>query len=405
MDWTMEQYDFLIVGGGVVGLATAMELTHRFPGKKTVVVEKERSLASHQSTHNSGVIHSGIYYRPGSLKAKTCVEGAREMKAFCKEHHISMEETGKLILATDESELPRLEELYRRGIENGVCGVSILDEQGIQQKEPYAKGIRALWVPGTSIVSYRQVCDKFAEMICGRNGKIRLGEKVYGITVKEDNILVSTTKETIATSYLINCAGLHSDQVASMAGVDPGVLIVPFRGEYYRFKEGKEYYVKGLIYPVPNPALPFLGVHFTKMIDGGVELGPNAVLALKREGYSKISFSLANILETLTYMGFWKMALRYWKTGIGEMVRSFCKSAFLHDARRMIPDIKSEDIEPYKAGVRAQALDSSGNLVDDFWVKESHRMVHVLNAPSPAATASICIGRQIVDMCKDKFSL
>ncbi len=400
-------YDFLVVGAGIVGLATAMELVQRFPDKKIVVVEKEDGLGKHQTTHNSGVIHSGIYYKPGSLKAQTCVKGVELMKAFCREHHIPLEETGKLILATHPKELPRLESLFQRSKANDIPGVQILEPPQIKEKEPHVAGLRALWVPSTSIVDYEKVCEQFAAIIRGRNGEIRLCEEVIGIKVADEIITVKTKKDVLQTKYLINCAGLFSDRIALMAGIDPGVRIVPFRGEYYKFKDDKCHYVKGLIYPVPDPALPFLGVHFTRMIKGGVEIGPNAVLAFKREGYTKTSFSLCDTFQSLTYLGFWRMAvnLKFMKIGVSEMYRSFFKKAFLNCARRMIPAIQDNDVIPYKSGVRAQALGPNGALVDDFWVKETHRMVHVLNAPSPAATASICIGQQIVDMCQAKFGL
>ena len=397
--------DFVIVGGGIVGLATAMELTRCFPDKQIAIIEKEQQIARHQSTHNSGVIHSGIYYRPGSLKAKTCVEGVNLIKAFCREHSIPMQETGKVIVATDAVEIPRLENLQKRAAENGISGVETLDAEELKQREPYANGLRALWVPTTAIVSYEGVCNKFAEIISARNGKIYLEERVKAIKVQDEEITVYTSKKEIGTRYLINCAGLLSDKVAQLAGINPGLRIVPFRGEYYKFKQGKNDYVRGLIYPVPDPELPFLGVHYTKMIDGGVEIGPNAVLAFNREGYRKTSFSLGSIWNTLTYGGFWKMSLRFWKIGIGEMYRSLSKKAFMNDARRMLPAIQDEDVEPYKTGVRAQAVAPDGALIDDFWVKDAHRMIHVLNAPSPAATACICIGRQIVDMAKEKFAL
>lgn len=398
-------YDFLVIGAGIVGLAVAMELSNRFPDKKIVVVEKEDGLGRHQTTHNSGVIHSGIYYKPGSLKAKTCVEGVKLLKAFCREHHVPMQEVGKVIIATNQAELPRLENLYQRGIQNGVTGVEIVGPEQIKEKEPYLKGIKGLWVPGTSIVDYEEVCKKYAEIVTGRHGEVRLNEKVTAIKVADSAITVKTNKSVLTTNYLINCAGLFSDRIAMMAGVNPGVRIVPFRGEYYKFKDDKCHYVNGLIYPVPDPNLPFLGVHFTRMIRGGVEVGPNAVLAFKREGYYKTSFSLYDTVSSLCYLGFWKMAFSFMKIGIGEMHRSFFKSAFLRSARRMIPDIQNSDVVPFKAGVRAQAIGPDGALVDDFFVKSAHRMIHVLNSPSPAATASICIGQQIVDMCKEKLNL
>lgn len=396
----MSHYDFAIVGGGIVGLATAMEISHRYPDKKIVLIEKEKELAMHQTGHNSGVIHSGIYYKPGSMKAKTCVEGVKLIKQFCKDNHVPMKETGKVIVALYEKELPRLENLVKRAQENGIPGVEVISAEVMKEKEPYLQGLKGLWIPGTAIVSYTDVCAKFAEIIRGRGGEIRMEEQVKHIDVKEQELTVTTNKSKITSQFLINCAGLFSDKVARMAGVDPGVKIVPFRGEYYKLKEDKEFYVNGLIYPVPDPDLPFLGVHFTRMIHGGVEVGPNAVLAFKREGYNKTSFSLCDTMESVFYPGFWKMAFKFWNVGMNEMYRSTFRSAFLKDARKMIPDIKNSDVDPYKAGVRAQALDPSGKLVDDFWVKSAHRMVHVVNAPSPAATASLAIAKQIVDMVK-----
>ncbi len=394
----MSHYDFAIVGGGVVGLATALELSYRFPDKKLVLFEKEKELAYHQTGHNSGVIHSGIYYKPGSMKAKTCVEGVKLIKQFCREHHVPMQETGKIIVALTEKEVPRLDNLLKRAQDNGIPGVEVIGPEIMKEKEPYLKGLKGLWIPGTSIVSYQDVCAKFAEIIQSRKGEIHLEEEVTHIDVKEESLTITTNKGKVTSEFLINCAGLYSDKIAKMAGVEPGAKIVPFRGEYYKLNQDKEFYVKGLIYPVPDPTLPFLGVHFTRMIHGGVEVGPNAVLAFKREGYKKTSFSICDTMGTIAYPGFWVMALKFWKVGINEMYRSTFRFAFLNDARKMIPDLKDEDVTPYKAGVRAQALDPKGALVDDFWVKSAHRMVHVVNAPSPAATASLAIAKQIVDM-------
>jgi len=392
-------FDIAVIGGGIVGLATALKLLERMPGRKVCVLEKERELAAHQTGNNSGVIHSGLYYKPGSAKARTCVEGARRMVEFCKQHGIAHEICGKVVVATSEQELPALAELLRRGQANGVPGIAEIGPERIREIEPHASGIKGLWVPGTGIVDYAAVSRKYAELIAAAGGEVRTETKLTGVRRMPDGKQVLlTSRGDVAARLLINCGGLHSDRVARIAGAKPDVKIVPFRGEYYKLRPEHEHLVKGLIYPVPDPRFPFLGVHFTRMIGGGVECGPNAVLALKREGYTRTSFSLRDSFETLTYPAFWRLAFRFWRTGLGEMYRSFSKAAFVRALQKLLPDIRAEHLEPGGAGVRAQALASDGALVDDFRIVRTEHAIHVLNAPSPAATASLCIGEQIAEM-------
>jgi len=392
-------FDVAVVGGGIVGLATGLKILERCPGKKLCVVEKEREVAAHQTGNNSGVIHSGLYYKPGSAKARTCVEGARRMIEFCRQHRIAHEICGKIVVATSEAEFPALAELLRRAQANGVPGVTEIGPERIREIEPHANGLKGLWVPGTGIVDYAAVARKYAELIAVAGGEVRLGARLTGIRqdVGGGQVLLTTAGE-IRTGLLINCAGLHSDRVACLGGAKPDARIVPFRGEYYKLLPDHKHLVKGLIYPVPDPRFPFLGVHFTRMIDGGVECGPNAVLAFKREGYRKASFSLRDSFETFTYPGFWRMGLKYWRTGLGEMYRSFSKAAFVLALQRLLPAIRAEHLETGGAGVRAQALSADGALVDDFRIVRTANAIHVLNAPSPAATASLCIGEQIAEM-------
>ena len=391
--------DIAIVGGGIVGLATGLAIVIRKPGTIVCVLEKEPQLAAHQTGNNSGVIHSGLYYKPGSAKAQTCVEGARRMVEFCKEHRIAHDICGKIVVATNESELPSLAELYRRGIANSVAGIEEIGAERIKEIEPHAAGIKALWVPSTGIVDYVAVARKYGELIAAKGGVVRTGVKVLSIRrdATGDEIIVTNAGEFRA-KMVINCAGLHSDRVARLSGAKPDAKIVPFRGEYYKLKPAAQHLVKGLIYPVPDARFPFLGVHFTRMILGGVEAGPNAVLALKREGYGKFSFNARDALESLTYPGFWRMAFKYWRTGIGEMVRSFSKAAFVRALQKLIPEIQAADLEDGGAGVRAQALLNDGSMVDDFRIVREKRAIHVLNAPSPAATASLAIGDRIADL-------
>lgn len=378
-------------------MATGLELTNRFPGISLVVVEKEAVIAGHQTGHNSGVIHSGIYYKPGSLKAKLCVEGGATLLRFCKEHAVPYEVCGKVIAATDESELPRLEELYKRGMQNDLTSLRMLAAEEIRELEPYATGIRGIHVPGTGIVDYAKVAEAYSKLIVDRGGIIYLSHEVTGLKRSNGYTLVETTRGAIQTKLVVNCAGLQSDHVSRMANAKLDLIIVPFRGEYYEIVPAKYHYLRGLLYPVPDPNFPFLGVHFTRRIGGGVEAGPNAVLALKREGYGKSSFNLHDVLEYAAFPGFWKMAAKHWRMSMGEYHRSYSKAAFVRALQRLMPGLEADDLIPGDSGVRAQALDSHGNLVDDFYFVHADGMVFVCNVPSPAATASLAIGRYIVD--------
>jgi L-2-hydroxyglutarate oxidase len=388
-------YDFAIIGGGIVGLSTGLALSRRYPAARILLLEKEKRWADHQTGRNSGVIHSGIYYKPGSLKAKLAVEGNRRMVAFCREHSIPHDVCGKVIVATRREELPRLDALFERGQENGLT-LSKLDPAGLRAIEPYANGLAALHVPSTGIVNYRQVAETIAGLLSQSGADLRASAEVRAISETGDGVELSAGRDTFRARTLINCAGLHSDRVARLAGVDPGVRIVPFRGEYYKLKPEKLHLVKHLIYPVPDPRFPFLGVHFTRMIDGEVEAGPNAVLSMKREGYSRIAFSFRDAADTVAYPGLWKLISRHWKESAEEIVRSFSKAAFVRSLQRLVPEIQAEDLEPALAGVRAQALRPDGSLVDDFLILTHGNSIHVLNAPSPAATASLVIGEAIV---------
>jgi (S)-2-hydroxyglutarate dehydrogenase len=396
-------YDIAIIGGGIVGAASAMEL--QMSGKYSVIVlETENELAAHQTGNNSGVIHSGLYYKPGSLKAKNCIAGRGLMYKFCKEYGIAHEQCGKLVVASDENEIEYLNKLYDRGIENGLIGLKKLKEEELKEYEPHVTGKAGLLVPETGIVNYKQVVETYAKLIMESGGEIRTRTKFTGLSKEDDNLVLETNQEPIRAKFLINCGGLHSDHIAKLCGVEPGVMITPFRGEYYTIKKEKQYLVNNLIYPVPDPKYPFLGVHFTRMIKGGVEAGPNALLALKREGYSHTDISIPDLLEMAAYPGFWKMAMQHYMTGIKEYYRSFSKQAFVNSLRKLVPEINAEDIEHGGAGVRAQALDRNGRLLDDFCIVEAAKMVHILNAPSPAATASISIGGTIAGLVQKRFS-
>jgi (S)-2-hydroxyglutarate dehydrogenase len=386
-----------IIGGGIVGLATGMELTRRFPGLSLAVIEKEPALCRHQTSHNSGVIHSGIYYKPGSLKARLCVEGVDALLRFCQENEIPYDICGKVIVAITEDEIPKLEELFRRGQGNGLKGLQMLSGEEIREIEPHAAGIRGIRVPGTGIVDYARVSEKYAEIIVERGGTIYLSNEVVGLKRYDDLTIIETSQGSIEARFVINCTGLQSDRVSRMANAKLDLMIVPFRGEYYDIVAEKHHYLKGLLYPVPDPRFPFLGVHFTKRIGGGVEAGPNAVLAFKREGYSKTSFQARDVYEYLTFPGFWTMAVKHWKMSMGEYHRSWSKAAFVRALQRLMPDLSSEDLVPGGSGVRAQALDINGKLIDDFHFVYSEGMMHVCNVPSPAATASLAIARHIVD--------
>ena len=391
-----KSYDCAIVGGGIVGLATAMILGRRQPGLAILLLEKESDLALHQTGRNSGVIHSGIYYKPGSFKARFAREGSRTMVEFCQEHGIKHDVCGKVIVATEDKELPLLEKLFQRGLENGL-NVTKLSAAQVKEIEPHVSCLAGIKVPSTGIVNYRTVSLKYAELIEGQGGQIRRGVRVNGIQQASGTIVVETNQGPFETRFLVNCAGLHSDRVARLAQADPKAKIVPFRGEYYELIPKAHHLVKGLIYPVPNPAFPFLGVHFTRMIDGGVHAGPNAVLAFKREGYHKTEFSLRDFAETMTYSGFWKLARKHAREGWMEIRRSLSKALFVRSLQRLVPEITSDDLVPSHAGVRAQALLPDGQLVDDFLIIQGDKSLHVCNAPSPAATASLQIGKAIAE--------
>lgn len=392
----MQQADVAIIGGGIVGLATAYRLQERFPGKEVVVLEKEREVAQHQTGHNSGVLHSGIYYKPGSLRATNCREGKQAMQDFCDKEDIPYDLCGKVIVAISNDEIPRLEKIFERGQANGV-NCHMIDADRLKEIEPHSAGIRAIHVPEAGIVDYRQVCERLALRITEAGGKIMTSAKVTGMFRRDSRMVVQSTAGELETKLVVNCAGLFSDRVAWLSGQRPDAQIVPFRGEYFELKPSVHHLCRGLIYPVPDPNFPFLGVHFTRMIHGGVECGPNAVFAFKREGYYKTSFNLMDTLESLTYPGFLRMAMRHWRMGLHELWRSFSKDAFVTALQRLVPEIRSEHLVSAPAGVRAQALSRDGNLVEDFLIVENDLVVNVCNAPSPAATASLNVGKLVVD--------
>ena len=388
--------DFGVVGGGIVGLSTALALTRQYPGAQVAVLEKESGWARHQTGHNSGVIHSGIYYKPGSLKAKLAREGNRSLVEFCREHGLPHEVCGKVIVATELQELPLLEALFRRGEENGL-ELARLTAEELVEIEPHVRGLAAIRVPSTGIVDYRQVSETLASLLQQEGADLRLNTELRQVVKVPGGVQLICRGGDFRARVLINCAGLHSDRVARLAGRRPDVQIVPFRGEYYRLKPERRSLVRHLVYPVPNPNFPFLGVHFTRMVNGDVEAGPNAVLSLKREGYTRTDFQWRDFLGIASYPGMWRLASRYWREGSEEIVRSFSKAAFVRSLQRLIPEVQAEDLEPAHAGVRAQALRRSGELVDDFYILSDENEVHVCNAPSPAATASLSIGQAIVE--------
>ena len=397
------QYDIVIIGGGILGLSTAMQLLERSPQWRVAVVEKEEELATHQTGHNSGVMHSGIYYRPGSRKAQFCVAGLNNMIKFCEENEIEFQQCGKVIVALHESELGRLQDLYERGTANGVRDLEIVGPERLKEIEPHTAGVRALWAPHTGIVDFTKVAAAFANKFQQAGGDIFTGAAVKKITRSTGSVALETTKGTLQAKYLINCAGLYADKVASMTGENIGVRIIPFRGEYYTLRQESHHLVSGLIYPVPDPQFPFLGVHFTRNIKGHVEAGPNAVIALRREGYRKRDFSLGDSLGNLAYPGFWKMALKYWKIGMGEVYRSYSRRVFLRDLQRLLPEIQNSDLASGGSGVRAQAVARDGSLLDDFSIIQSGDAIHVLNAPSPGATSSLAIGEHIAGLAIENF--
>lgn len=387
----------VIVGAGIVGLSTAMHIAQAKAGK-VLVLETEKDVAEHQTGNNSGVIHSGLYYKPGSAKAKNCAEGREAMYDFCKEYGIAHDRCGKIVVATHPDELPRMAELEKRGLANGLTGIKQLSKEELKDYEPHVAGIAGLFVPQTGIVNYKDVCKVYQRLITESDGEVRLGTKFISCKRDTNGLAIETNKGKIHASFLVNCGGLQSDRVAKACGVEPGVQIVPFRGEYYELVPEKHHLVKNLIYPVPDPSLPFLGVHLTRMIHGGVEAGPNAVLAFKREGYKLLDISIRDMLGLAVSPGFWRMAAKFWKTGMGEFHRSLSKKAFLKALQRLMPELQMQDIHRGGAGVRAQAMAPDGKLVDDFHIVEAERMVHVLNAPSPAATASLAIGKTLSEL-------
>jgi (S)-2-hydroxyglutarate dehydrogenase len=389
-------YDSIVIGGGIVGLSTAMALLRSDPDLKIAVLEKENGWSHHQTGHNSGVIHSGIYYKPGSLKAQLCRVGARSMVEFCQEHGIAHDVCGKVIVATEPQELPFLENIYQRGLENGI-EVAKLTAQQVNEIEPHVNCLAGIRVFSTGIVDYKQVCQKYAESIELGGGDLYLNTKVEKIVNILNGHRIETNNGAFETRYLINCAGLHSDRIAKLDGIDPQTKIVPFRGEYYELVPEKRYLVKHLIYPVPNPNFPFLGVHFTRMMDGNIHAGPNAVISFKREGYKKTDFDLRDFVEVMTYPGFWRLAFKHADEGMQEMIRSFSKAAFVRSLQKLIPEVQAEDLVPSHAGVRAQALMNDGRLVDDFSIVNNQNSIHVCNAPSPAATSSLEIGKVIAE--------
>ena len=391
----MEKYDVIVVGAGIVGLATALQIKQQRPALKVMVLEKESKVAAHQTGNNSGVIHSGIYYKPGSLKALNCIEGYHLLIEFCKVHQIPFELCGKIIVATSESELTALDNIYKRGVENGLTGLRYINSEEIKAIEPETYGVKGLVVPQTGIVDYKVVANKYAEVFQSLGGVLMFNQKVVAVNAQAHEIQVKTSQQSFTTRLMVNCAGLYSDKVAAMTIPDLDIKIIPFRGEYYALKHEKRQMVKHLIYPVPDPNFPFLGVHFTRRIDGEIEAGPNAVLAFKREGYKKSQINLKELIESLTWSGFIAVFKKYWRTGFGEMYRSFSKAAFTKALQKLMPNIKASDLVVGGAGVRAQACDKTGGLIDDFAIRELPGQIHVLNAPSPAATSSLAIGKSI----------
>jgi (S)-2-hydroxyglutarate dehydrogenase len=395
--------DVVIVGAGIVGLATAYQLKKANPKLNIAVIDKEKDVAQHQTGHNSGVIHSGIYYKPNSLKAINCKKGYDMLIQFCKEQGVPFELCGKVIVATKDTEREALNNIYKRGIENGLRGIREISREEVKEIEPHVTSVEGIWVPQTGIIDYTDVSKKYLELFQTEGGDFISNNKVVSVKYESSNIRVITDKQEVQTRLLINCAGLFSDKVAKLTDKNIDVKIIPFRGEYYELKKEKEYLVKNLIYPVPNPNFPFLGVHFTRMIKGGIEAGPNAVLAFRREGYSRWQMNLPQLFETLTYPGFRKVATKYWDEGMMEMKRSFSKNLFVKALQELIPEVQYDDVHRAGAGVRAQACDSEGGLLDDFSITESQYVINVLNAPSPAATSSLSIGETIANKALSKL--
>jgi len=400
-------FDIAVVGGGIVGLASAYKITLAHPDISIAVLEKEDRVAAHQTGRNSGVIHSGLYYQPGSNKAKTCAEGRKELLTFAKRHRIPYDICGKVVVATHERERLTLEKILQNGLENDIEGLEEIGPDRIKEIEPACEGIAAIWVPSTGIIDFAKVAEKLADLVEKKNkdNRVLTSHKVTGFDRHDFYTEVRTDQGSISAKYVINCAGLQCDRVAGLDNVEPNMKIVPFRGDYYELTEEARGKVKGLIYPVPDPALPFLGVHFTRMIAGRVECGPNAVFSFKREGYGKTDFSLSDTLDALSYPGLWRMFLKYWKSGLGEYARAFSRKLFLRQLQRLVPSLADSDIKPCRAGVRAQAIERNGKLIDDFRIERQANSIHVLNAPSPAATASFAIGDYVNEMATKYFKL
>ncbi|MBS1492839.1 MAG: L-2-hydroxyglutarate oxidase [Bacteroidetes bacterium] len=396
-------YDVIVIGAGIVGLASAYKILLAKPNIKLLILEKENDVAMHQTGNNSGVIHSGIYYKPGSLKASNCINGYNQLLKFCDANGIKYELCGKVIVALNEKELPALDNIFIRGNENGLKNLKYLTKEEVNEIEPHVTCIKGIQVPQTGIVDYKQVSKKLLELIKAKGGDAKFNEKVVNIKKVNAKNIVTTDKHEYESNYVVSCGGLYSDKLASFASSETNFKIIPFRGEYYKIKKEKQYLVKNLIYPVPDPAFPFLGVHFTRMIEGGIEAGPNAVFAFAKEGYTKSQINLGELFSSLTYPGFLKVAVKYWRTGMGEMYRSFSKSAFTHALQQLIPEITEDDLEAGGAGVRAQACSKDGKLIDDFLIIENERMLNVCNAPSPAATSSLSIGDYIKDRVIQHF--
>ncbi|HCG90513.1 MAG TPA: L-2-hydroxyglutarate oxidase [Dehalococcoidia bacterium] len=398
-------FDIVIIGGGIIGLSTAMHILQDNPSLDLCVLEKEDTLAKHQTGNNSGVIHSGIYYKPGSWKSEFCVSGVTKIKEFCDDNEIEYIECGKTIVATSEDELGRLQDLYERGTANGVPGLEIIGTERLKEIEPHVKGIQALWAPRTGIVDYVKIANRYGDIFQQLGGQIFLNTRVKAISGTSGQLAIETDKQVVYGKKIINCAGLYSDKVARMMGTDIGVQIIPFRGEYFKLTTESEKLVNGLIYPVPDPRFPFLGVHYTRNIHGFVEAGPNAVLAFQQEGYKKTDINLLEMGRTIAFPGFWKMLSKNWRTGLSELYRSYNKNKFVSDLQRLIPEITADSLATGGAGVRAQAVDRSGFLLDDFRIVESDKALHVINAPSPGATSSLAIGQHLRDLAKTNFSL
>lgn len=397
------RYDIVIIGGGIIGLATAWKLAVEHPGIKLAIVEKEAQTGTHQTDRNSGVIHSGIYYKPGGAKAVNCIKGYQMLLDFCLQYDIPFELCGKVIVAAAEKQIPVLHGIHQRGIDNGLKGIRLIDAKEVKAIEPHCHAVEGIWVPQTGIIDYRVVADKLAELIKAAGGEIITGFKVEGIVEASNDITISSTNRSIVGSLAIGCAGLYADHLVKLSGGVPPHQIVPFRGEFYALRPEATHLVKGLIYPVPDINFPFLGVHLTKRIGGGIEAGPNAVLAFRREGYKHLDVHAGELSETLGYSGFHKLAMRHWKKGFAEMRRSFSKRAFLKSLQVLVPALRMEDIHRSRAGVRAQALDKNGNLVDDYVILEQDRMIHLCNAPSPAATSCLSIGEYVAEVARERI--